>query len=104
MVSVLCDRRLLPRKIYLLRLPLTDGWFMEANLLTLRIFSRPDCVTPNEVIEYHTAGWPGNLFRQLAVALDVPVCDLDVPLGVGGPLFMAAKLRVSLQQALRYLR
>jgi hypothetical protein len=104
LVSVLCDRRLLPKKIYLLRVPLSEGWFTEANLLTLRIFSRPDCVTPNEVVQHHTAGWPGNFFRQLAVALDVPVSSMDVPLGVGGPLFTAAKLRVTLRQAVRYLR
>jgi hypothetical protein len=104
LVSVLCDGKLLPRKIYLLRLPLSDGWFTEANLLTLRVFSRPDCVTPKEVITHHTAGWPANFFRQLAVVLDVPLTGLSVPLGIGGPLFTAAKLRVTLQQAMRYLR
>jgi hypothetical protein len=104
LVSVLCDKDLLPKKVFLLRLPLSDGWFREENLLTLRIFSRPDCVTPREVVDHHTAGWPCNLFRQLAVALDVPVSSLDVPLGIGGPLFMAAKLRVTPQEAVRYLR
>jgi hypothetical protein len=104
LVSVLCDRHLLPRKVFLLRLPLSDGWFTEANLLTLRIFSRPDCVTPKEVIGHHTAGWPANFFRQLAVVLDVPLTGLSVPLGIGGPLFTAAKMRVTLQQAVRYLR
>jgi hypothetical protein len=104
LVSVLCDRRLLPRKVYLLRVPLSDGWFTEANLLTLRIFSRPDCVTPREVIAHHTAGWPADFFRQLAVVLDVPVAGLGVPLGIGGPLFTAAKLRVTLREAVRYLR
>jgi hypothetical protein len=104
LVSVLCDGNLLPKKIYLLRLPLSDGWFTEANLLTLRIFSRPDCVTPREVIAHHTAGWPADFFRQLAVVLDVPVAGLAVPLGIGGPLFTAAKLRVTLREAVRYLR
>ena len=104
LVSILCDQHLLPRKIYLLRLPLSEGWFTEANLLTLRIFSRPDCVTPKEVIAHHTAGWPADFFRQVAVVLDVPVAQLSVPLGIGGPLFTAAKLRVTLRQALRYLR
>jgi hypothetical protein len=104
LVSVLCDARLLPRKVYLLRLPLSDGWFTEANLLTLRIFSRPDCVTPREVIAHHTAGWPPDFFRQLAVVLDVPLAGLSVPLGIGGPLFTAAKLRVTLREAVRYLQ
>ena len=104
LVSVLCDGRLLPRKVFLLRLPLTEGRFTEANLLTLRIFSRADCVTPQEVIDHHTAGWPRDFFRQLAVVLDVPIRTLNVALGIGGPLFMAAKLRVTPRQALRYLQ
>jgi hypothetical protein len=40
----------------------------------------------------------------LAVALDVPVAALQVPLGVGGPLFLAVALRVMPRQAIRYLR
>src|SRR5437763_12289962 len=43
LVSVLSDKKLLPRKIYLLRVPLTNGEFRKENYLTLRIFSRPDC-------------------------------------------------------------
>jgi hypothetical protein len=104
LVSVLCDKRLLPRKIFLLRLPLSDGKFTRENYLTLQIFSRPDCVTPREVIAHHTGGWPSDFFRQLAVALDVPCQDLHVPLGIGGPLLMAAALKMSPKQALRYLR
>jgi len=104
LVSILCDRRLLPRKIFLLRLPLTAGMFTKENYLTLQIFSRPDCVTPREVVAHHTDGWPKDFFPQLAVALDVPRRDLDVPLGIGGPLLMAAALKVTPKQALRYLR
>jgi hypothetical protein len=104
LVSVLCDRRLLPKKVFLLRLPLTQGQFTKANYLTLRIFSMPDCVTPKEVVTHHTDGWPRDFFTQLAVALDVPRRMLDVPLGIGGPLLMAAALKVTPKQALRYLR
>lgn len=104
LVSVLCDNRLLPKKIFLLRLPLTEGEFTKANYLTLRIFTMPDCVTPREVIQHHTGGWPRDFFTQLAVALDVPRKLLNVPLGIGGPLLMAAALKVTPRQALRYLR
>lgn len=104
LVSVLCDNRLLPQKIFLLRLPLTEGRFNRENYLTLQIFTRRDCVTPREVIAHHTAGWPSDFFQQLAVALDVPTADLNVPLGIGGPLLMAAALKLSPRQALRYLR
>jgi len=34
----------------------------------------------------------------------VPRKDLDVPLGIGGPLLTAAALKLSPKQALRYLR
>src|SRR5262249_27241509 len=71
LVSVLSDKDLLPRKIFLLRLPLTAGEFRKENYLTLRIFSRSDCVTPKEVVKHHTEGWPKDFFSQLAVALDV---------------------------------
>jgi hypothetical protein len=103
-VSVVCDENLLPLKIYVLRLPLSEGMFTEESQLTLKLFSRSDCVTPEELAQHHTEGWPADFFPQLAVALDVPVCDLQVPLGVGGPLFTAAIMCVSPQQALRYLR
>jgi hypothetical protein len=104
LVTVACDDRLLPRKCYVLRVPLTAGRFTEENYLTLRIFARPDCVTDQELFEHHTDGWPRDFFRQLAVALDVPVAQLHVPLAVGGPLFLAAAMRLTPQQALRYLR
>lgn len=104
LVSVLTDSRFCPKKIFLLRLPLTDGEFRKENYLTLQIFSRSDCVTPKEVIEYHTSGWPKDFFPQLAVALDTPCRDLNVPLGIGGPLLMAAAMSVTPKQALRYLK
>jgi hypothetical protein len=104
LVSVLCDRHLLPKKVYLLRLPLTGGRFTEESRLTLHLFTRPDCVTPNELVQHHSEGWPADFFRQLAVALDVPAAGLNVPLGIGGPLFLAAKLSVTPREALRHLR
>ena len=104
LVTVVCDARLLPRKCYVLRLPLTCGRFTEENYLTLRVFARPDCVTDRELFDHHTEGWPRDFFRQLAVALDVPLSGLHVPLAVGCPLFLAAAMRLTPQQALRYLR
>jgi hypothetical protein len=104
LVSVICDGKLRPQKIYLLRLPLSSGEFRKENYLTLKIFSRSDCVTPREVIRHHTGGWPADFFPQLAVALDVPRCHLDVPLGIGGPLLTAAAMSVTPKEALRYLK
>lgn len=104
LVSVVCDGDLLPEKVFLLRLPLTEGAFTTESHLTLHLFTQPDCVTHAELTRHHATGWPVNFLHQLAVALDVPVAALQVPFAVGGPLFLAAALRVSPRQALRYLR
>jgi hypothetical protein len=92
LVSVVCDDDLLPKKLYLLRVPLIDGAFTEESRMTLYLFSQPDCVTPAECAEHHMAGWPSDFFRQMAVALDVPLAAMHVPMGIGGPLFVAAAL------------
>jgi hypothetical protein len=104
LVSVVCDDELLPEKVYLLRLPLVEGVVTPESRLTLQLFTRPDCVTAGEVTLHHMAGWPADFFKQLAVALDVPVACLHVPLGIGGPLFLAAAFGVTPRQALRHLR
>ena len=90
LVSVLCDDDLLPDRVYLLRLTLTEGRFTDEDRLVLQAFASPDCVTPAEAARHHTGGWPADFFRQLAVALDVPVARLHVPFCVGGPLVLAA--------------
>lgn len=104
LISVACDKTLRPERIYLLRLPLLQGRFTEESYLTLRLFTQPDCMTPAELVQHHTEGWPQDFFPQLAVVLDVPVAALDVPIGIGGPLFLAAALRLTPRQAVRYLR
>jgi hypothetical protein len=53
---------------------------------------------------HHSDGWPPDFFTQLAVALDVPRSNLDVPFGIGGPLLVAAALRVSPKAAARFLQ
>jgi hypothetical protein len=104
LVSVVCDNHLVPRKVFLLRLPLTQGRFTEENYLTLQVFTMPDCVTPREVAQHHGGGWPPDIMRQLAVAADVTLAQLDVPVRIGGPLMLAAALKVTPAEALRYLR
>jgi hypothetical protein len=104
LVSVLCDARLVPQKTFLLRLPLTGGYFTRQNYRTLRSFSMPSRVTAHEMFVHHSEGWPSDFFPQLAVALDVPKAYLDVPLGIGGPLLMAAAMRVAPREAVRYLQ
>lgn len=104
LVSVVLDDRLLPTKVYLLRVPLTHGVFTLANRLTLQLFAMPDCVTDQEREAHHGVGWPEDLARQLAIVLDIPLRDLAGTFDVGGPLFVAAARSVSPQKALRFLR
>ena len=104
LAGVVCDDNLIPEKVFLLRVPLLDGWFTLESQLTLQAFAMPDCVTPREAVRHHTEGWPANLAQQLAVALDVPLSSLRVPFEVGGPLFSAALMRPSPRQARRHLQ
>ena len=104
LVTTVCDSRLLPRSVYLLRVPLTGGRFTAADEVTLRAFASPECVTPHEAAVYHGHGWPRTLVRQLAVALDVPVAGLAVPFGAGGPVLASVAGRVPLRQAARGFR
>lgn len=104
LISVVCDRRLLPQRIFLLRMGLTDGYFTRRNYRTLRSFTMPSRVTVQEAFHHHSDGWPTDFFTQMAVALDVPRAMLDVPFGIGGPLLIAAALQISPRNAARYLR
>lgn len=104
LVSVLCDRHFWPRIIYLLRVPLTGGRFTPENQLTLQIFTMRDCVTEQEVVQHHGGGWPADLLHQLAVALDVPLSALRVPVRIGGPFFLAAATGLTPHQARQFLK
>ncbi len=73
-----------------LRCGLTDGRLTAADRLVLRAFACPDCVTPGEAVRHHLSGWPADLIRQLAVAMDVPAAGLDEVLDVGGPVLELA--------------
>jgi hypothetical protein len=103
LVSVVCDDDLMPERVYLLRVPLTKGTFTPADRLVLRAFTQPDCVTPDEAVRHHLSGWPSDLIRQLAVAIDVPVAGLGEILDVGGPALVSALTGVSIGRAVRKL-
>jgi hypothetical protein len=104
LVTVMCNKRMMPARIFLLRMDLTDGYFTRRNYRVLRSFAMPSRVTTSEMFSHHSDGWPADFFTQLAVALDVPRSKLDVPLGIGGPLLVAAALRVSPRVAVRFLQ
>ena len=102
LVSVVCDD-LMPVSAFLLRVPLTEGTFTPNDRLVLRAFTQPDCVTPDEAVRHHLTGWPSDLLRQLAIALDVPIVGLDSILDVGGPALVSALTGVSIGRAVRRL-
>jgi hypothetical protein len=104
LVSVVCGARMMPKRVYLLRMALTDGFFTRQDFRALRTFTQPEHVTAREAFHHHSEGWPSDFFTQLAVALDVPRSKLDVPFGIGGPLLIAAALQISPKSAARYLR
>jgi len=104
LVSVLCDNKLWPRTIYLLRVSFFDGTSTPENQLTLQIFTMRHFGTAEEVAQHHGGGWPVDLLRQLAVALDVPLSGLSVPVRIGGPLFLAAATGLTPSQARQLLR
>jgi hypothetical protein len=103
LVSIVCDHDLIPSRIYILRVHLTDGFVTGENRLAMHLLTLPDCVSPNEMVNHHSEGWPTDLLRQLAIALDVPLGALQVPFGIGGPLFTKAELRVAIKQPIRAL-
>ncbi len=104
LVTVICDRTLVPRRIYVMRMPLTAGYFTRRNYRRLRSFMMRNCVTAQEMFQHHSEGWPRDFFPQLAVALDVPCAMLNVPFGIGGPLMLAAALAISAKRAARLLQ
>lgn len=101
LVTVVCDGDLVPCRVYLLRVPLTGGRFTPEDTLVLRAFVCPDCVTPGEAVRHHLTGWPRDLIRQLAVALDVPAVGLDALLDIGGPVLVSAVTGLTVRQAAR---
>src|SRR5262249_13104537 len=54
LVSVACDKRLLPQRVFLLRMALTDGYFTRRNFKTLRSFTMPSRVTVREAFHHHS--------------------------------------------------
>lgn len=104
LVTAVCDDALLPRHVYLLRVPLTTGRFTSDDRVVLKAFACPDCVTPGEAVRHHLNGWPADLIRQLAVAMDVPAAGLDAILDVGGPVLESAVTGLPVRRTLDRLR
>jgi hypothetical protein len=108
-----CDDRLHPVHVYLLKLSLDNGWITEESRR-----DSVDLVTAEErwgggnkkqravwiaSIKKHVQDMPPDLASQIAMALDVPLCEvMNSPLGVGGPLPVSLQMGVSVPELLRY--
>ena len=65
LVSVMCDKRILPQRIFLLRMALTAGYFTPRNFRALRSFAMPSQVTVREMFQHHSEGWPTDFFTPV---------------------------------------
>ena len=101
LVTAVCHEDLTPHGVFLLRVRLTDGVFTPDDRMVLRAFAEPGCVTESEAVRYHLTGWPSDLLKQLAVAMDVPAADVEATLDVGGPALVAAVTGVSVGRVMR---
>ena len=93
-----------PRLAYFLRLPLEGGWATEEGREFVRLGiaagNRPDFDDPAARYQVEVGAWPADWRRQLAVAADVPLREID-NVGVGGPMQLAELHGLPLAELLR---
>jgi hypothetical protein len=103
LITVVCNEKLLPRMTFFLRVDLEDGRPTDRSrieayeAMTHSSGRRYDHPTAKKQFE----GWPNDWRTQLAVALDVPIGQLQ-RVGLGGPLPMSDVWGISLEKVLDY--
>lgn len=104
LISVVVDENLQPVLCYFLRLDLELGLIATNSrreafeALTARSRRKYD----HPAAKRQFSGWPANWQTQLAVALDVPVSQLQ-KIGIGGPLVMSQLWGVSVDQIIEFI-
>jgi hypothetical protein len=108
LVTVLLDRKGRLKRHYYLRVPLdedgdivrgTRALCMQAQIDLRRFRSSPAL---QQMVGSN--GWPSDFYQQLAVAIDVPVREVDARFGgLGGPLGLAAALNIGIEHAVKML-
>ena len=113
LITLVCDDRLHPVHVYLLRLSLDNGWITEESR-----HDSVDLVTAEErwgggtrkqravwiaALKEHVQAMPSDMATQVAAAMDVPVWELmKAPLGIGGPLPVSLQMSISVNELLMY--
>ena len=113
LITVVCDDRLHPVHVYLMKLALDDGWITDESRR-----DSVELVTSEErwgggnkkqraawiaALKDNIRDMPTDMATQVAVALDVSVSEvMKVPLGVGGPLPVSLQMGVSVPELLHY--
>lgn len=113
-ITVLLDDELRPQKGFHTRVEVTDGCIMQEAVWSavrawLQVKSTPlapddeACADLQPEVIYQRQGWPdpAEVYRQLAIALDVPIARVP-SLSFGGPLLASCQLDVSVKQAHTY--
>jgi len=115
LISFLCDDDFRPLRGFVMRVQIREGRLTDDSrhdaIAAVQsampplpsIFGPVQSSNELPLIDKQLEGWPepNDLFRQLAVALDVPIEQVP-PLRFGGPLLTATLLRVTVKQALTY--
>lgn len=103
LVTALCDESLIPLVIWFVRLELSGGRITDQSRIAAyeAMDTRKKRRYDHPAARRQFTGWPSDWRQQLAVALDVPVADLQ-KVGIGGPLLMSELWGIPLERVLNY--
>ncbi|MAT16102.1 MAG: hypothetical protein CMJ46_12635 [Planctomyces sp.] len=102
LITSLLEENLDPVIHYLLDVELTHGWIdAESKMQAYQALSHQRAETRFEELQVLLDKWPMDWPTQLAVALDVPVANLN-KIGLGGPLPMCDLWGISQEKLLEY--
>src|SRR5208283_2299168 len=112
LITVVCDG-LHPVHIYLLKLPLDEGWITEeARRDSVRFITaaerwgggtRKQHAVWITALKEHVRAMPSDMPTQVAAAMEIPVWELmKAPLGIGGPLPVSLEMGVGVDELLMY--
>jgi len=111
LITVVCDDRLHPVHVYLMKLSLDDGWITDESRRNSVKFitaeerwgggTRKQRAAWITALKEHVRDMPPS--PEIAAALDVPVWELmKVPLAIGGPLPLSLQMGIGVKELLMY--
>ncbi|QDT65864.1 hypothetical protein [Calycomorphotria hydatis] len=105
LVSVLIDEDLNPLVCFFLRLDLDGEEITDETRLDAyeAVTARHQNQLEHPAAQRQLEGWPDDWQRQMAVALDVPIMEIN-RIAIGGPLLMSDLWGVSVAQVVEYFQ